>query len=122
MVSPLLLVDLAILVLVLFVAVGLSCVEETLGAICGGCELPECTMTWIYVFREQSEARDVQILPNDQSFHCAQFKTLEGIFNTEAVLASVLADLVKVLLDQPLLLHKLDISKRLCCKFNRLAR
>ena len=47
---------------------------------------------------------DVEVLPYNQRLHGTKFKRLEGVVDTEAVLASILADLVEVLLDQLLLL------------------
>lgn len=47
---------------------------------------------------------DVQVVPHDERFHSAQIETLERVVHHEAVLASVLVDLVEVLLQEPLLL------------------
>lgn len=53
--------------------------------------------------------RDVEVLPYDERLHSTEFQRLERIIDTEAVLASVLADLVEVLLNQPLLLDEFDV-------------
>ena len=54
---------------------------------------------------------DVKVLPNDESFNGPHFQGLQGVIYTEAVPASVLADFVKVLLNEFFLLNKLDIGK-----------
>jgi hypothetical protein len=59
----------------------------------------------------KNEARNVQVFPNDECFNGTKLKRLEGINDTEAVFARILADLIKVLLDQLLLLDKLDIGQ-----------
>ena len=60
----------------------------------------------------QRISRDVKVLPHDQRLDGAHVETFEGIIHTETVFASVLADLVKVLLDEFLLLDEFDILKR----------
>jgi hypothetical protein len=55
----------------------------------------------------------IQILPYDQRLDCAKLKCLQSIVNTKAVFAAVLANLVKVVLNELLLLDKLDIRERL---------
>ena len=64
---------------------------------------------------------DVEVLPYNQRLHGTKFKRLQGVVDTEAVLASILTDLVEVLLDQLLLLHELDVRQSLSCKLNRLS-
>ena len=56
-------------------------------------------------------SRDVQILPYDQSLNGTKLKGLECVLDTEAVPASILTDLIEVLLDKLLLLHELDIGE-----------
>ena len=68
----------------------------------------------------QDVTSDIKIFPNDEGLNGAQLESLEGIINTEAVFAGVLADLVKVLLDELLLLDELDVRKRFSGKFDRL--
>ena len=58
-------------------------------------------------------AGDVEVLPDDQSFDGAELESLESVFDTEAISASILADLVEILLDELLLLDELDVRKRL---------
>ena len=66
----------------------------------------------------ENVARDVQILPDDESLDSAELKRLQGVFNTEAVLRGVLADLVEVPLDELLLLDELHVGQRLRCKLD----
>lgn len=54
-----------------------------------------------------------QVLPDDESFDGAHLQTLEGVVDAEAVLSAVEVDLVKVLLDQLLLLDEFDVGERL---------
>lgn len=54
-------------------------------------------------------AGDVQALPDDQGLHGTKFEGLEGVVDTEAVLAGILADLVEVALNELLLLYELDV-------------
>ena len=63
---------------------------------------------------------DVQIFPDDQRLDGAKFESLQRVLNAKTVFARVLADLVKVLLDQLLFLNELDVRERFCSKFNRL--
>ena len=63
---------------------------------------------------------DVQVFPYDQRLNGAELESLERVFDTEAVSARVLADLVEVLLDQLLFLNKLDVCERFRSKFNGL--
>ena len=63
---------------------------------------------------------DVEVLPYNQRLHGTKFKRLQGVVDSEAVLASILADLVEVLLDQLLLLHEFDVREGLRGKFNGL--
>lgn len=63
-----------------------------------------------------------QVLPDDEGFDGTHFQSLEGVINAEAVLPTVLVDLVKVLLDQLLLLDEFDIGEGLRCEVNSLCR
>ena len=63
---------------------------------------------------------NLQILPHDQSLDGTHLETFKGIGDTETVLAGVERNLVKVLLDQLLLLDKLDVGERICREFNSL--
>ena len=69
----------------------------------------------------ENVTRDVQVLPYDKRLDSTQLECLERVVNTEAVLSGILTDLVEVLLNQLLLLHKLDVRQSLCCKLNRLS-
>mmetsp|Transcript_24273 Transcript_24273/g.61412 ORF Transcript_24273/g.61412 Transcript_24273/m.61412 type:complete len:302 (-) Transcript_24273:633-1538(-) len=62
----------------------------------------------------------VQVLPHQQEVHGAAVEALERVIDPETILASVLRDLVKVLLDDLLLVHKLDVPQRLGGELNRL--
>jgi len=59
----------------------------------------------------QHISSDIEVLPDNESLDGTKFKSLEGIVNTEAVSASVLADFVEVFLDELLLLHKFHIGQ-----------
>lgn len=63
---------------------------------------------------------DIHVLPYNQSFDSSKFESLQRIVDAEAIFASVLADLIKVLLDKPFLLHELDVSERLGSKLDSL--
>ena len=63
---------------------------------------------------------DVEVLQDDQSFYGAELESLESVFDTEAISASILADLVEILLDELLLLHELDIGEGLRSEFDSL--
>jgi len=65
-------------------------------------------------------ACDIQVLPHDQGLHSTEFKRFQRIIDTKAVFARVLADLIEVLLDEPLLLHKLDVCQRVRRKLDGL--
>ena len=65
-------------------------------------------------------AGDVQVLPNDEGLHGTKLEGLECVVDTETVLASVLADLVEVLLDEPLLQDELYVGQGLGSKFDGL--
>ena len=67
-------------------------------------------------------AGDVQVLPNDEGLHGTKLEGLECVVDTETVLASVLADLVEVLLDELLLLNELDVRESLGRKLNSLSQ
>mmetsp|Transcript_17544 Transcript_17544/g.51345 ORF Transcript_17544/g.51345 Transcript_17544/m.51345 type:complete len:210 (+) Transcript_17544:437-1066(+) len=56
----------------------------------------------------------IEVLPDDQGLHRAEFESIQGVFDHEAVLPRVLIDLVEVLLDQLLLLDEFDTAQRLC--------
>ncbi len=64
--------------------------------------------------------RDIKVLPYDQSLDGSEFKGLERVFDTKAVLARILTDFIKVLLDEPLFLDELDVRKRLGSEFDGL--
>ena len=53
---------------------------------------------------------DVKVFPDNECFDGAKLKGLESVVNSKAVLASVLADLVKVLLNEFLLLNKFHVG------------
>lgn len=63
---------------------------------------------------------DIQVLPDDEGLDSTKVECLERIVDTKAVLASVLADFVEVLLDELLLLHELDVRESLRGKFDSL--
>src|SRR5882724_7742846 len=63
---------------------------------------------------------DIKIFPDDEGFHGSKLEALEGVIDTETILSSVLADLVKVSLDEPLLLNKLDVRQRFACELDGL--
>ena len=65
---------------------------------------------------------NIQIFPDDESFNCPKIKGFEGIIDSETIFAGVLTNLVKVLLDELLLLNKLDISQRFRRKFDGLTK
>lgn len=60
----------------------------------------------------QNMSDRVQVLPDDQSFHCTHIQSLQGVGDTEAVLAGIEGDLVKVLLDESLLLDEFNVRER----------
>ncbi len=64
--------------------------------------------------------RDIKVLPYDQSLDGSEFEGLERVFDTKAVLARILTDFIKVLLDEPLFLNELDVCERLCSEFDGL--
>ena len=55
------------------------------------------------------EARDIQVLPNDQLFHGAQVEGVQGVLDSEAVPASVLRDLAEVVGQQLLFADELHV-------------
>ena len=57
----------------------------------------------------QDVSGNVEVFPDDQSLCGTEFESLESVVHTEAVFSSILADFVEVLLDELLLLHKLDV-------------
>ncbi|KAI3478310.1 hypothetical protein L1887_59786 [Cichorium endivia] len=59
-------------------------------------------------------AHHVEVLPHDECLDGTQVERFEGVVEAEAVLASLHGDLVKVLLDELLLLDELDVGERLC--------
>lgn len=63
---------------------------------------------------------DLQILPYDQCLDGTHVETLECIGDTETVFAGIERDLVKVLLDQLLLLDELDVGQRVSCELDSL--
>jgi len=63
---------------------------------------------------------DVKVLPNNKSFDGPQFQGLQGVVDTKAVPAGVLADFVKVPLNEFFLLNKLDVGKRFSSEFDGL--
>ena len=58
--------------------------------------------------------RDIKVLPYDQSLDGSEFERLERVFDTKTILASILADFIKVFLNQPLFLNELDVREGLC--------
>lgn len=52
---------------------------------------------------------DIKVLPDNQRFNSTKIESTERVIDTEAVLARILADFVKVFLDELLFLHKLDV-------------
>lgn len=58
-------------------------------------------------------ARDIEVLPDDKRLNSAEFESLERVLDTVAVLPGVLADLIEVLLNEPLLLDELDVREGL---------
>lgn len=56
-------------------------------------------------------ACDIQVLPHDQGLDGTEFKRFQRIIDTKAVFVRVLADLIEVLLDEPLLLHELNVGQ-----------
>lgn len=52
---------------------------------------------------------DVKVLPDNERFNGTKIESAERVINTKAVLARILADFVKVFLNELLLLYKLDI-------------
>lgn len=63
---------------------------------------------------------NIEILPDDEGFHGSELEALEGVIDTETIPPSVLTNLVKVSLDEPLLLNKLDVRQRFACKLDSL--
>ena len=61
----------------------------------------------------EGPAGDLKVLEHDERLHGTQFEGLEGIVDTEAHAAGVLANVVEVLADKLLLLDKLDVTERL---------
>ena len=61
----------------------------------------------------EDEPLDVEVLPADERLDGAHLQGPESVLHTEAVAPGVLADLVKVPVDQLLLLDELDIGQRL---------
>lgn len=68
----------------------------------------------------QDVAGNVKVLPDDERLNGTKIERLQGIVHTEAVLARVLADFVEVSLNKLLLLHELDVGKRLRREFDSL--
>ena len=65
-------------------------------------------------------AGNVQSLPDNQCLDSTHVQSLERVDDTETVLSSVQSDLVKVLLDQTLLLDELDVGQRIGSKLDSL--
>ena len=57
-------------------------------------------------------ARDIKVLPDDERLDGAHLQALKRVLNAKDKLAGVKRNLVKVLLDQALLLDKLDVRQR----------
>jgi hypothetical protein len=74
------------------------------------------TTSWI----AQHIARAIEVLPDNQGFDGTHLQALESVLDTVAVLASVLRNLVKEGRNELLLLHKLDIGKRIAGKLDGL--
>lgn len=75
----------------------------------------------ILAFRvAKSVAGNFEVLKDDQSLDSTELESLEGIFETVADLAGVLANLFKVLANELLLLDKLDVAERLSRQLNGL--
>lgn len=55
-------------------------------------------------------ARGVKVFPDDERLDRAKIECFQGIIDTKAVLASVLANFVEVFLDEPLLLYEFDVG------------
>ena len=68
----------------------------------------------------QLPASDFQVLEHDESLGSTSFESLESVLNTVADLATVHADLVKVLVDELLLLDELDVAESLGGQLNSL--
>jgi hypothetical protein len=68
----------------------------------------------------QGVARDVEVLPYDERLDGTEVERLEGVLDTEAVPAGVLTDFVEVLLNELLLLDKLDVGERFGGQFDGL--
>jgi hypothetical protein len=68
----------------------------------------------------QHPASDFQVLKDDQSLGSTCLEGLEGVVDTVADLARVLGNVVKVLVDQLLLLDELDVAERLSSQLNGL--
>jgi hypothetical protein len=68
----------------------------------------------------QGVPRDVEVLPYDERLDGTEVERLEGVLDTEAVPAGVLTDFVEVLLDELLLLDKLDVGERFGGQFDGL--
>lgn len=68
----------------------------------------------------QDIACGIKVLPDNECFNSTEFESTERIIDAEAVLARILANFVKVFLNELLLLHKLDVRERLGGKFNSL--
>jgi hypothetical protein len=68
-------------------------------------------LTAVAVF--ENPAGDLKVLEDDQSLDGTELESLEGVLNAVANLASVLANLLKVLSDELLLLDELDVAESL---------
>ena len=69
----------------------------------------------------ENVTRDVQVLPYDKRLDSTQLECLERVVDTEAVLARVLTDFVKVLLDESLFLDEFDVGEGLGGQFDGLS-
>jgi len=58
-------------------------------------------------------ALDFEVVPDYQVFDGSHFESLEGVIDHEAEASGVLGDVVKVLLQEFLFLHKLDADQRI---------
>ncbi|KAI6766521.1 hypothetical protein HG531_011743 [Fusarium graminearum] len=68
----------------------------------------------------ENPAGDLKVLKDDKSLDSTQLKGLEGILDTVADLAGILANFLKVLSNELLLLDELDVAKGLGRQLNSL--
>ena len=68
----------------------------------------------------EGDAIHFQVLPDDEGLDSAHVQAGLGVLHAKDKLASVLADLIKELADQPLLLYKFDVRQGISRELNRL--